>query len=898
MQQIRIDFDNPGLPQSLGVVEGESQSRIFQAALYKSGAAYTAPAGAVYSIMYRGFGPQNQGWYDTIEDGAGKRAACTVSGNVVTCELARQALRVPGHLTVVLCVSDAKGYMLKSWPIMADVRNDGYEDTGESEMYFNLSGIAGNYLAQLEKAMTDAETTRNNLISTSAQVKKDIDAKAAEALKSIPESYTELDESVKQLKENLEVFTEAESNTIQTNEVFYNGYKQGWKLKSDGTRTGGTDCAIYYWRVKENEIIYVHAEKIHDAVLQFQKSTGDATYGDVNNNLIGSVKSSRFDGFVKVPAGAEYLLISDNYNTTHFSVCAYHSDNNIHPDNNGNIAYNGSFGTRDDHKIRTGAIAVKKGQRITISCGSFKSMVFFWAGSIKDTTTVTYFETEWNNEKERVIDVINDGYFGVKFADAEDTQKIVSRYDFDGSVTLCKAEYNKKAEINLLDLSGMHKHDNAGRVYRTNMLALPTQGIKLKLHIPNGMYVNIGFRNTKGQAYGEWNIKNAIDGYECELSSEYESFQVEIISDQKTNNEVITEFIKKNIIAVETNASIENAMIMDLETNQYINWLRYIGLDSDNLPVRYPTFVHVSDVHGDYTRLDNAYNFAESIDADALINTGDNVVSSGKDGAKYVQEIDKKYNVRALNVLGNHDYYSLPEENVYNENLSYFADRWNYICDSKPYYYYDDEKNKIRFITLNQFEGLNISFSQTEIDWFVNTLKNTPTNYGVIILEHMPGTRHMTGAIDSFTSPTCNVNDWWEVVGQDTLIFDVVDAFIDKKSLAKLYTGTYQSVDVSADFSNVSDGTEFICYVCGHTHYDYIGYVNGKNRQLLLCVTTTSAKISKRFCDGMPRSDYGMSQNSFNVYCIDRKNKQIRIGRVGCNKSNDLSDRKYVFANY
>lgn len=203
MQQVRIDFDNPGLPQSLGVVEGESQSRIFQAALYKSGAAYTAPAGAVYSIMYRGFGPQNQGWYDTIEDGAGKRAACTVSGNVVTCELARQALRVPGHLTVVLCVSDAKGYMLKSWPIMADVRNDGYEDTGEIEMYFNLSGLAGNYLTQLEKAMADAEATKNNLISTSTQVQKDIDAKAAAALESIPEEYTELDGSVKQLKEDL-----------------------------------------------------------------------------------------------------------------------------------------------------------------------------------------------------------------------------------------------------------------------------------------------------------------------------------------------------------------------------------------------------------------------------------------------------------------------------------------------------------------------------------------------------------------------------------------------------------------------------------------------------------------------------------------------------------------------
>ena len=178
MQQVRIDFDNPGLPQSLGVVEGESQSRIFQAALYKSGAAYTAPAGAVYSIMYRGFGPQNQGWYDTIEDGAGKRAACTVSGNVVTCELARQALRVPGHLTVVLCVSDAKGYMLKSWPIMADVRNDGYEDTVEVESFFYITQITS---AEWTKAFAAWEDFKATIDPTLTLSGKAADAKATGA---------------------------------------------------------------------------------------------------------------------------------------------------------------------------------------------------------------------------------------------------------------------------------------------------------------------------------------------------------------------------------------------------------------------------------------------------------------------------------------------------------------------------------------------------------------------------------------------------------------------------------------------------------------------------------------------------------------------------------------------
>lgn len=141
MQKIRIDFDNPGLPQHISAVENDSQSRFFQATLYENGKAYTAPEGATYSIMYRGFGPQNQGWYDTINDGAGKRAACAVSGNVVTCEIARQALQVPGHVRIVLCVTTGKGYMLKSWPIECDCKNDRYDSTAEIQSFFYITQV-------------------------------------------------------------------------------------------------------------------------------------------------------------------------------------------------------------------------------------------------------------------------------------------------------------------------------------------------------------------------------------------------------------------------------------------------------------------------------------------------------------------------------------------------------------------------------------------------------------------------------------------------------------------------------------------------------------------------------------------------------------------------------------
>lgn len=176
MQKIRIDFDNPGLPQHISAVENDSQSRFFQATLYENGKAYTAPEGATYSIMYRGFGPQNQGWYDTINDGAGKRAACAVSGNVVTCEIARQALQVPGHVSIVLCVTTGKGYMLKSWPIECDCKNDRYDSTAEIESFFYVTQISNESWTQAIQAVEELKNTIDPTLSLSG---KAADAKAA-----------------------------------------------------------------------------------------------------------------------------------------------------------------------------------------------------------------------------------------------------------------------------------------------------------------------------------------------------------------------------------------------------------------------------------------------------------------------------------------------------------------------------------------------------------------------------------------------------------------------------------------------------------------------------------------------------------------------------------------------
>lgn len=180
MREIKIDFDNPGLPQRLDVVENDAQSRFFKAVLYKDGKAYVAPSGATYSIMYRGFGPQNEGWYDTINDGAGKRAACSVSGNVVTCEIARQALRVPGHVSVVLCVTGSNGYMLHGWPIDCNCRNDNYTSGTSVESFFYITQVTN---ADWTSAIQTWEELKNMIDPTLSLSGKAADAKATGEIK-------------------------------------------------------------------------------------------------------------------------------------------------------------------------------------------------------------------------------------------------------------------------------------------------------------------------------------------------------------------------------------------------------------------------------------------------------------------------------------------------------------------------------------------------------------------------------------------------------------------------------------------------------------------------------------------------------------------------------------------
>lgn len=235
MQKIRIDFDNPGLPPHLDVMEGDAQSRFFELMLFRSGAVYTAPDGAVYSLMYRGFGPQNQGWYDTIVDQAGTRPALVVDANKITCEIAPQAMVVPGHLDVVLCISTASGYMLKSWPIDVNVRNDHYDDTAETAMYFNLSGDFTAKIAELNTAMSALD-------DAVAKAEIAVDQKKDEALQEIEDAAKAASDAAEAARRSQQAAASS-AGAAATSETNASGYASSAK-ESENEAKRYADSAI------------------------------------------------------------------------------------------------------------------------------------------------------------------------------------------------------------------------------------------------------------------------------------------------------------------------------------------------------------------------------------------------------------------------------------------------------------------------------------------------------------------------------------------------------------------------------------------------------------------------------------------------------------------------------
>ena len=296
------------------------------------------------------------------------------------------------------------------------------------------------------------------------------------------------------------------------------------------------------------------------------------------------------------------------------------------------------------------------------------------------------------------------------------------------------------------------------------------------------------------------------------------------------------------------------------------NHLWNINLNTLNL-------LHFSDIHGDKRALERImkyYSYCKVTDGNIhdIINTGDSVNYEFSDGIDFIHNTPGAENI--LNVIGNHDsnirpydWYGKNAEECYNQFFAPFIENWE--CDYTEnlcYYKKDYTAKGIRLIVLD-----NMHWDNAQLIWLQGMLSDAVSNsYSVIIVAHCPPAMYAE---------------------TDELKYSTFNAFYaDFENESHFSYSILNSNVLDAVDSFISNGGDFVCYLCGHTHTDYIRTVKNHPNQLFVAVANAS-NYNTPYYNGqnmmcyMPRTDITEVIDLFNVICFDKKNAFIYIHRVG-----------------
>lgn len=319
--------------------------------------------------------------------------------------------------------------------------------------------------------------------------------------------------------------------------------------------------------------------------------------------------------------------------------------------------------------------------------------------------------------------------------------------------------------------------------------------------------------------------------------------------------------------------------------------------------------IHITDMHGDWTRVKRAVAVAELLEAD-LINSGDITLENGtEDIAGYISALGQ-FNYNYVHCIGNHDSWGLTlASQVASKFITPFATARNWNVSSNTdatYFYLDDTDKKIRFISVDQWvkydevQTGSYYYGQAQIDWLASTLASVPADYGVIVVIHCPDRQLvMTQGYTKFYQKTRFSGSMG--LSGITPISSIIDAWISKTTITETMTGANETITISADFSSRTK-SEFIAYITGHTHQDGICYLpNTANRQLVLCCTTGTCKYKTSGNELAETSDLarfseGELQDAFNVYTIDRVSGIVKVVRIGSDMPFDFSEKRDCMA--
>lgn len=289
------------------------------------------------------------------------------------------------------------------------------------------------------------------------------------------------------------------------------------------------------------------------------------------------------------------------------------------------------------------------------------------------------------------------------------------------------------------------------------------------------------------------------------------------------------------------------------------------------------TLLHFSDIHGDRVAMSRLCDFMEEYgeNIEDCICTGDFLENRWSSDFEFwgMDERAKTF----LSCIGNHDILAdesgwdwslrVSRKESFNRFFAPYISNWNCVFQpEKTYYYKDYPDNAIRLVVLN---SILIEDEQREqLEWLESVLDNAlECDIHVVIAMHYPV---------FMKKINCNFST-----------LDRGDGFGDRAM------SVYQEkVDAF-----MSKGGDFVVWLTGHVHMDFVGYNEQYPNQLCiaidsLCCYQSDAYSDANRCVGMP------SQDLYNLVTIDTFDKLVKIVRIGCNLDRYLRKKDTLCINY
>lgn len=255
--------------------------------------------------------------------------------------------------------------------------------------------------------------------------------------------------------------------------------------------------------------------------------------------------------------------------------------------------------------------------------------------------------------------------------------------------------------------------------------------------------------------------------------------------------------------------------------------------------------MHFSDTHVNNINVSEALNLANGL-VHIVVDTGDNSfgIPSSTDTAilnelalyRNTVTTDKPEGIKLLTCAGNHDVPNLTKKQFYDAICVLYPDDFVY-GDAEHYrtYGYIDvagssKVGTIRIITLDpmdyndgQFKnpygstgGWHVAvFSQTQIDWLIETLRDAVTKgYKVITAMH-----YSWGDNTQWQEDGVSANPDAHYYQDPFMIPDIIDAMQKKEVLNKNYadSANINNISINEDFTNIGN-LHYICHLFGHIH--------------------------------------------------------------------------------